>query len=339
MKVSAPTDFKHLVHVGKDLNWKFDPSVPAEQVFETVRLIGRGGFGDVFLILHKPSMTLLAGKIVSHNTITKSIQQTLIRETQILRKVVSPFTTQYYGSVTFNEKPMILLEYCDRGSLRDLIDYRNLCLTEKQAAIIIHDLLLALQMLHTKYKVLHRDIKAANILLNSDGTIRVTDFGISREFSKNTDNTVSSIGTSYWMAPEVITGTPYSFPADIWSVGATAVELAEGAPPYCELEPLRAMVQISTNGFPGFRSPQSLTRNFKDFISHTMCKDPSKRSGINDLLKHPFIAQVESLDRDEVLKPLTSTEIEPDKLAELYNDDSESTRIINQARKTLRSKI
>lgn len=339
MKVSAPTNFKHILHIGKDLNWKFDPSIPPEQVFDTVKLIGKGGFGDVYLVIHKPSMMFLAGKIVNRKTLTKSDKRCLIRETEILRKVISPLTTQYFGSVTYNGKPMILLEYCDRGSLRDMIDYRNLCLTEKQAAIIIHDLLLVLRTLHTKYKVLHRDIKAANILLNSDGTIRVTDFGVSREFTNNGANTISSAGTSYWMAPEVITGTPYSFPADIWSVGATTVELVEGAPPYCDLEPLKAMIEISNRGFPGFRSPKLLSSDFKDFVLHTVSTDPDKRPSVEELLEHPFIAQVESLDRLEVLKPLTSTIVDLEKLADLYDDETESTRVINIARKTLRANI
>jgi len=333
------TDFQHVLHVDSNMKWELDPSVNPEDVFERVKEIGKGGFGSIYLMRHKTSGINLAGKVVNPNVLTDSAKQSLFREIELLKKIQTPYTIRYFGNVTYNNQPMILMEYCDRGSLRDMIDYRNLCLTEKQAAIIIHDLLTALLILHTKYKILHRDIKAANILLNSKQQIRVTDFGISREFDGNKSTTMSSIGTPYWMAPEVINGTPYSYPADIWSVGATAIELIEGAPPYCELEPTKAMQKIAKNGFPGFRAPRAVSPEFKDFISHTLCRDPSKRGKIPQLLKHPWVAQAETLNRQEILKPLSDTEIDLQKLLEMVGSIDESgtpSQWISTARNTLR---
>ena len=334
------TNFQHLLHVDSDLKWELDPKIKPEEVFETVKEIGKGGFGSILLIKHKPSNLQIAGKVVNPDVMTESSRQSLFREIDLMKKISTPYTIKYYGNIVFHGSPMILMEFCDRGSLRDMIDYRNLCLTEKQASIVIHDLLAALLILHVKYKILHRDIKAGNILLNSNSQIRVTDFGISREFSDSKMQTISQIGTPYWMAPEVINGTPYSFPADIWSVGATAVELIEGAPPYCELEPAKAMQKISKNGFPGFRAPKSISPEFKDFIAHCMSRDPNKRCKIPQLLKHPWIAQSETLDRREILKPLTDTQIDLNQLLDMIGEEGEpntQTQWIATARNTLRA--
>lgn len=334
------SNFQHVLHVDTDLKWEFDPSIKAEDVFETVKEIGKGGFGSVLLLRHKPSGMELAGKVVNPDVMTKAARESLFCEIELMKKITSPYTIKYYGNIVFHGSPMVLMEFCDRGSIRDLIDYHNLCLTEKQASIVIHDLLAALLILHTKYHVLHRDIKAANILLNSKQQIRITDFGVSREFSNQSKMvTVSTTGTPYWMAPEVINGTPYSFPADVWSVGATAVELIEGAPPYCELEPTKAMVKIAKNGFPGFRAPKAVSPEFKDFIAHCMSRDPAKRCKISQLLQHPWIAQAETLDRNEVLRPWTETEIDLKKLMDMIGQDGEpgtQTQWIATARDTLR---
>lgn len=338
MKISNPTSVTHTVHVGTDMKWTFDPSCKSEDTFKIVREIGRGGFGAVYELEHIPSGFHLAGKAVNEESMSASAKTSLTKEIDLLKKISSPYTVQYYGNITFNGQPMILMEYCDRGSLRDMIDFRNLCLTEKQAAIVIKDVLTGIYILHTKHKVLHRDIKAANILIMSDGQTRLTDFGISRDFSGGTLNTMSSIGTPYWMAPEVINAQPYSYPADIWSIGATTIELVEGAPPYCELEPTKAMMNIAHHGFPGFRAPRAVTKEFKDFIAHTMSKDPKNRCTIPQLLKHPWITQIEGLDRQEIMKPLTDTIIDLKLLKEMIGVPStdDNTRTITLARDTLR---
>jgi serine/threonine-protein kinase 24/25/MST4 len=160
--------------------------------------------------------------------------------------------------------------YCDRGSLRDLLDTRQQVLSEDQISVIMRDLLEGLQLIQTEHRIIHRDIKAANILLCSDGGIKIADFGISRRFDFGTTQTITVVGTPYWMAPEVIQGTSYSFPADVWSVGITAVELTEGPPTYGEYPPAKAMVEISINGFPGYRFPQCTQVN-----SATSCCDTS----------------------------------------------------------------
>jgi len=324
MKISSPLECQHVAHVDKDLKWTFDRSVAPENIFKIIREIGRGGFGSVYEVLHIPSQTILAGKAVNPEILNKQAGESLLREIEIMKSIVSPFTIQYYGNIIFNNSPMILMEYCDRGSLRDMIDFRNLTLTEEQISIVMRDILIGLEILHDKYSILHRDIKAANILMNSKGGFRVTDFGVSRQFRSKKDMfTVSKIGTPYWMAPEVIDCVKYSFPADIWSVGCTAVELGEGAPPYCELQPSPAMVNISQKGFPGFRDEKRFSKEFKDFVRSCCQKSPADRATIPQLLNHPFIKAAESLNREEVLKPLIDTKIDFQALLD-FDDQSTS---------------
>ena len=337
MKISAPRDIQHVLHVGADMEWKLDSSVKAEEVFRVIKEIGKGGFGSIYLMEHIPSGVQLAGKVISKEVMSEAAQKSFMKEIDLLKKIRTPFTVQYYGSIVFNGRPVILMEYCDRGSIRDLIDYRDLCLTEKQAAIVIHDLLAALVMLKGKYKLMHRDIKSANILLKSNGEIKITDFGISSELNaENKFATFSTKGTPYWMAPEVIRGEAQSYPADIWSVGATCVELIEGAPPYCEFDSMKAMQKISTDGFPGFRIPKIMTKEFKDFVSKCVAKDPNNRWNAVQLMKHPWIQQVDSLDRAEVMKSLTETEIDLHKLLQMVGENTQNT-LVSTARTTLRN--
>ncbi|KAH0788299.1 STE family protein kinase [Histomonas meleagridis] len=301
----------------------FDTSTPSSE-FEKVREIGKGGYGIVAEILHKPTGTRLAGKLIDPKFVEDENSKVLQSEISVLKETSSPYTIKYYGTIKFEGKLCILMDLCDRGSLRDIIDYRNEVLTEEQIAFVMHDLLMALKILHKK-QIIHRDIKAANILVTSKGDIKVTDFGVSRQFdaTAKTLSTMSIIGTPYWMAPEVIEGRKYSFPADIWSVGTTAVELAEGGPPYCEFPPTRAMVEISSRGFPGFRNGNSLSDEFQDFVSRCMVINPAKRATPEELLQHPFITQINNLDREDVFYYLVKDEIDFSKLLEDEEEEEE----------------
>lgn len=323
-EISAPTGFKHLVHVDHDIKWTFDPSVDPKTIFEKVREIGKGGFGSVCEYKHIPSGITLAGKVINPELMNRASKESLQAEIDLMKQIVTPYTICYYGSVEIDDTLMILMEFCNRGSLRDLIDYRDECLTEKQIAIVMRDLLIAMNILHTKYRIVHRDIKAANILLSSNGGIRITDFGVSRQFDvSRAFQTTSIVGTPYWMAPEVINGLPYSFPADVWSIGATAIELAEGAPPYCEFPPMRAMVEIATRGFPGFRKDAQFSLEFQDFVKQCMISDPNLRPSINDLLKHKFILNAGDYDRQETFQKLIETEVDFKKLLAMNEDGEE----------------
>jgi len=326
---SGPINVKHLVHVDRDLNWTFDSSVDPNEVFKKIKVIGQGGFGTVHMVVHSPSFFMLAGKIINSSLLNSSSSQALLQEIQLMRKVETPYTVKYFGSVDFDGSLMILMEYCDRGSLRDIMDRNLEALTESQISLVMKNLLEALKIIHEKYLIIHRDIKAANILLNSKFDVRIADFGVSRRFETTTCQTTTTVGTPYWMAPEVIRGQRYSFSADVWSVGITAVELAEGAPPYSEYPPTRALVEIATKGFPGFRFPESHSESFKDFVEKCIPMDPNARASIDELLEHPFIKNAPTTSKELVIKPLfkyaPNQTFKPDTTDSIITETQETT--------------
>lgn len=287
----------------------FDFTTKADN-FKVIQLLGCGAFGQVFEILHVPSGKHYAGKLFID--VDKATLKEINKEIEIMSSISSEYMVNFYGMVKFpkkNPQHMIIMDYCDGGSVRDIMDYNEIMPTEDQISFILHDLLSALSVLHDQYKIIHRDIKLANILMSSDSSIKVTDFGISRKFDQKTIHTSSTVGTPYWMAPEVILSEPYSFSADIWSVGATAVELAEGAPPYCELPESRAMNEIVSRGFPGFRNNTSISSELRNFIYKCMIRNPERRPTAKELLEHPFIKRCEKLDRKSIFSDLLSKKI------------------------------
>jgi len=193
------------------------------------------------------------------------------------------------------------MEYCGAGSISDLITITDSGLSEDQIGVIMRDSLRGLSYLH-KEKKIHRDIKAGNILLNDDCFGKLADFGVSgqeTDFTKH--HTV--IGTPYWMAPEVIEER-YDHRADIWSLGITAIELAEKHPPYYNIHPMRAIFLIPTKKPPTFTTPENWSSEFNDFLEQCLTKDPNSRPGTGKLLKHPFILKYENSDQSQMLRPL-----------------------------------
>jgi serine/threonine protein kinase len=303
--ITGPLEVTHVLHLDKSLNWTFDDSVDPKTIFTKLKVIGKGGFGTVSKIVHRPSMKILAGKLINPSLVDDTTQQEIEEEIQLMREVDSPWTVKYYGSVQFEGSLMILMEFCDRGSIRDLLDTREQVLSEDQISVIIRDVLKGLQFIQTNHRIVHRDIKSANILLTASGQVRIADFGVSRRFdSGGVCQTTTIVGTPYWMAPEVIVGHSYSFPADIWSLGITAVEMSEGSPPWAEYPPTKAMVEISTRGFPGYRFPGYHSAEFVDFVANCVRKEPNERATIIELLEHPFIKRAERISREEVLEDL-----------------------------------
>lgn len=299
-----------VVHINSNFEWEYDPSVNPSTIFAKVKIIGQGSFGTVAEILHSPSMTILAGKLINQKFLENDNSKTeLTKEIDVLCQINNPYTIKYFGTVPLEGSLMILMEYCDRCSLRSILDARQQVLSEDQISFVMHDLLKALEIIHNDYHMVHRDIKSANILLNSKGDIKICDFDISKIFESDSFQNMTIVGAPYWMSPEVISGISYSYEADIWSVGITAVELCEGAPPYAELDPTKAMIEIAIKGFPGYRFPSMHSPELCDFISHCIETDPSKRWKIEQLLEHPFIKRSENLDKYETLQNICEKDL------------------------------
>ncbi|CAH0392590.1 unnamed protein product [Bemisia tabaci] len=186
------------------------------------------------------------------------------------------------------------LQLCTGGSVTDLVQglkNRNACLTEEQIAYILHETVQALVHLHNNH-CMHRDIKGHNILLTEEAHVKLVDFGVSSHLAATMGRRNTSVGTPYWMAPEVIAceqqlDSSYDARCDVWSLGITAVELAQGDPPLSELHPMRALFQIPRNPPPQLTRPDC--PQLADFVAECLMKDLEQRPFAKELLRHPLL--------------------------------------------------
>jgi len=182
----------------------------------------------------------------------------------------------------------ILMDYCAGGSVKDITDATGIPLTEEQVGAVLIGVIQGLIYLHSQ-KIIHRDLKAGNILLGEDGSVKIADFGISTLITATkTGNAKTMVGTTYWMAPEVMSEN-YDSKIDIWSLAITAIEMAEMHPPNWNMKPFQLMLKLPKDPPPTLKEPAKFSKEFNNFIMVCLNKDPNKRPGAADLVKHQFI--------------------------------------------------
>ena len=283
------------------------PSNP-EDIFTLLNPIGHGAFGYVYRAIHNSSKKIYAIKIInyfkeninflenkSHINNINFCYQTVQQETSLMKKVSSSnFILKYYGSY-FSRKTnslWLIIEYCSYGSTIDLMLAMNRLYTEIEVATIIKMVLQGLIIIHDK-KLIHRDIKGANILLSEDGYAKLGDFGVGAKLLLKKNYRTSIKGSPYWMSPQVIQKENYDSKTDIWSLGITCIELTQGEPPFSDLNPNEVMDFIGNKKFifdDFFQKKKSnYSKEFIHFVSKCLEINPEKRASAKELIKHEFI--------------------------------------------------
>lgn len=282
-KLGSDKKKKQYEHVKRDLN--------PEEFWEIIGELGDGAFGKVYKAQNKETNVLAAAKVI--DTKSEEELEDYMVEIDILASCDHPNIVKLLDAFYYENNLWILIEFCAGGAVDAVMLELERPLTESQIQVVCKQTLEALNYLHDN-KIIHRDLKAGNILFTLDGDIKLADFGVSAKNTRTIQRRDSFIGTPYWMAPEVVMcetskDRPYDYKADVWSLGITLIEMAEIEPPHHELNPMRVLLKIAKSEPPTLAQPSKWSSNFKDFLKKCLEKNVDSRWTTSQLLQHPFV--------------------------------------------------
>lgn len=264
--------------------------------YNCLKVIGAGAFGKVYQAKHVGTGTIVALKVIDLENSDNEDIALIQKEVSVLSQLSNvPNITKYYGSFLDGSEVCIAMEYASAGSVYDLMQsLPSNCLNEKPAVFIIREILVALVSLHA-VPVIHRDIKCANILISKVGGVLLCDFGVSALLQGTSNRRDTWIGSPYWMAPEIVSGSSsYDVKVDIWSLGVTLYEMIKGTPPLAHLSPEDALKLIGKSQPPrlGEEDSSLFLRNFLASClkenPEEVCSPPQPFCSISTFLRDPL---------------------------------------------------
>ncbi|KAF7274245.1 hypothetical protein GWI33_013083 [Rhynchophorus ferrugineus] len=297
-----------------------------EEYWDMIGELGDGAYGKVYKAQHKHTGQLAAAKMCRLDG--EDDLSDFMVEIDILTEIKHPNIVELLEAFQKEQQLWLLIEYCDGGALDSIMTELEKPLTEPQIAYVCQNMCKGLHFLH-KSHVIHRDLKAGNVLLTMAGGVKLADFGVSAKNKSTLQKHDTFIGTPYWMAPEVVLcetfrDNPYDFKVDIWSMGITLIEFAQMEPPNHEMSPMRVLLKIQKSDPPRLEQPSKWSKDFNDFIAKALIKDPVKRPNCDELLKHSFInCTLDSKPIRDLLLEYKAEVVEE----ELTDDDPEDNRI------------
>ncbi|XP_018026744.1 myosin-IIIb [Hyalella azteca] len=313
----------------------FDALPDPNTRFELLEVVGEGTYGEVFAAKDHDDGEIVAVKILEN--IAENLEE-IEEEYLVLRDLsLHPNLPAFKGIFLKrgdrgeDDQAWVVLELCPRGSVTDVVQAllrRGQRLTEKQIAYILRETVHAITYLHENH-CMHRDIKGHNILLTAHGHVKLVDFGVSSHLDSTWGRRNTSVGTPYWMAPEVIAceqqlDYSYDVRCDVWSLGITAIELADGEPPLSDIHPMRALFQIPRNPPPTLAKSTDWSPHFVDFVAECLVKDFEQRPSSRELLMHPFLKSIPS-NPEDVRQELVQLSDDLRKRNQLVKKDPETT--------------
>lgn len=270
-----------------------DPTLIWRQIGE----LGDGAFGKVYKVQQKVTGILAAAKVIP--TSGEEQLEEYRSEIDILSRIIHTNVIRLLDAIYSKSQTLwVMLEWCEGGALDASMILMDSPLDESQLQVVAKHTAEALNFLHGKM-VIHRDIKAGNLLLTNEGIVKLADFGVSVQNESRDEKRTTFIGTPYWMAPEVVMcetfkDVPYDSKCDIWSFGITIIELAQLEPPHHDMNPVRVLLKIPKADPPTLEKPDEWSRELNMMLKLCLKKDPKARSTAGELCQHSFVRNLSS---------------------------------------------